>query len=123
VGLRLLLVGTLALSVGCVHRATIRSVPSGAEVRVGKQVVGTTPVRLTRVVVPWVRIPVRVSMPGYRTFRFRLDRDIGPIRALGELLTLRVPRLLGLRDRRVHEIMLIRHHGAAGTWTPEEAGQ
>lgn len=105
------------------HRATIRSVPAGAEVRVGKEIVGTTPVQLTRVVVPWVRIPVRVSLRGYRSFRFRLDRDIGPIRALGELLTLRLPRLLGLRDRRVHEVMLIRQHGAAGTWSPEDAGR
>jgi hypothetical protein len=89
-----LLAGALA---GCAHRVTVTSAPAGAYVFLGDEPVGTAPLDLA---VPLVgpRV-VRAELPGYRPFEVRL----------------------GFVPRRALELRLVREHGAAGTWEPEEA--
>jgi len=95
----LLLVGLLGAS-GCRHRAVITSDPPGAEVRLGRQYLGVTPIEVKVGRWPWSKNTVRVSAPGRRWTEVEVNR---------------------LKRKSEHEVLLVRKHGRAGTWTPEEA--
>lgn len=106
---------------GCVHRARIVTDVPGAEVRLGGKPVGVTPLEVQAVVRPWRAAEVEVRLPGHRPAEIDLRDDIGPVRLLGELITFRWARWWGGAVRTEHSPVLVRQHGRAGTWTPEEA--
>ncbi len=95
-----LCVGLGLASAGCTHRALITSDPPGAEVRLGKQYVGITPVEVEISRIPFTPNRVRVNMPGRRWADVRIRR---------------------FKRHSEHEVLLIRSHGRSGTWTPEDA--
>jgi hypothetical protein len=111
----------LIMLLGCVHKAQITTDPVGGEVAWRGAAVGSAPVELTTLWLPFRDMSVEVKVEGYRSTTVDLSRDVGPLRAAMELLTLRWGRLFGLRARTVHQIMLIPEHGPVGTWTAEEA--
>ena len=110
-----------AFLAGCAHRVALDSDPPGATVHRGEAVIGVTPTEVRLRWWPGRRLPVEVASPGYRSAAIRLDEDVGILRVAGEVLTLRWRRLLGLRPRAVHRLVLVPEHGPAGTWTPEDA--
>jgi len=89
-------------SLGCRHRALITSDPPGAQVRVGRQYVGVTPVEVRVSRMPWAENTVRVNLPGRRWMEIELNRR---------------------KRKSTHEVFLVRKHGRAGTWSPEDAEQ
>lgn len=90
-----LLAGAL-VAAGCAHRVALTSAPAGAAVTLGGERVGVTPMELA---VHWVGPRVlRVELSGYRPLEVRL----------------------GLFPRRAVELRLVREHGGAGTWTPDQ---
>lgn len=105
----------------CVHRARIVTDVPGAEVRLAGKPVGVTPVEVQAVLLPWRPAEVEVRLPGHRPAKIDLREDLGPVRLLGELLTFRWARWWGGAVRTEHGPVLVRQHGRAGTWTPEEA--
>ena len=124
--MRLPLSGPAALAAalllaGCAHRVALDSDPPGATVRRGDAALGVTPTEVRLRWWPGRKLPVEVASPGYRAVAIRLDEDVGILRIAGEVLTLRWRRLLGLRPRAVHRLVLVPEHGPAGTWTPEDA--
>ena len=82
---------------------------------------GTTPLEMTAWWWPARRLPITIQLPGYR----KLDADAaGQLRmrhVLGDFLLFRWGVFLGLRPRAGHQYVLVRQHGAAGTWTEEDA--
>jgi hypothetical protein len=115
-------VGLWALvGLGCAHRVELTSEPPGAEISVRGRPVGASPVELRVWWVPLGHLPVHAELQGYRDLDLDLQGDLGPVRILGEILTFRVPRLLGLKPRSSHQVVLVREHGPVGTWTPSDA--
>ena len=113
----------LALLVaGCGHRTLITSDPPGASVRYEGRVVGNTPLELNTIWYPYTRSSFEVRMPGHRPATIGLRRDVSAWKLLGELLTpWHIPRWWNGQVRVKHDIVMIRRHGHAGAWTPDEA--
>lgn len=86
--------------VGCTYRVTVDSDPPGAlmTLRDGRTVVLPEEVRFHAV--PFTRRVVTVTAPGYRTAEVDTSAYLG-------------------RPREV-EVLLVREHGPAGTWTAEQ---
>lgn len=99
---RVALLGLASATLGCTHRAVITSDPPGAQVRVGRQYVGVTPIEVSVSRVPWSENTVRVTLPNRRWMEVEVNR---------------------WKRKSSHEVLLVRKHGRAGTWTPEEAEQ
>ena len=119
---RLAVVIGLSLSVACAHRVQVTSTPPGAQVRYRGRAVGTTPCEFTTVWLPFRKMDLHVRLPGYRASSVGLGSDTSLIRLLSEVLTpWRWPRALGRQVRARHNVVLVRRHGRAGTWTPAEA--
>ena len=87
----------------------------------------------------WIggRMSARLESPGYRTGRIRIGKGAGAS-VLADTLLIAFPdefnglapwkwkwghfnRLFGIAPRYTHRVQLIRHHGRAGTWEPEDA--
>lgn len=100
----------------------IESAPIGAQVVEGDQVLGLTPIDLSRRWWPWHKLPIIVRERGFRSVSVDLSKTIGPWRLTGEVLTFRWRRLLGKVPRQIHRIELLKEHGKVGTWSPDEAG-
>ena len=96
----LLAAAGLGWSVGCTHKAVITSDPPGARVQVGGEFVGVTPYEVKISRMPWVSNKVRVSLQGRRWTELKLSR---------------------WKRKSEHQVLLVRRHGRAGTWTPEDA--
>lgn len=112
----------LALQPGCAHRVRVSSQPPGAEVRFRGRLVGTTPCEFTTLWAPLRRMNVQLRLPGQRTTTLHLNDDTGPLRLIGDILRpWRWARLVGRQVRTEHDVVLVRRHGRAGTWTPEDA--
>ena len=135
---------TLVLG-GCIsaHRVRIESDPPGAEVIIHGRSLGPTPVEVTMLWLPgrswWLqdRSTARLDAPGYRDGRIRMGRHtMGAV--FWDTLLFAIPdefngaapwkwrwghlaRLVGVDVRHTHKVELIRRHGRAGTWTPEDA--
>lgn len=107
-----------ALVSGCVHRIELITSPVGASVSMGNKRLPSAPTVLK--IRPFQKRDVTVQIAGYRPFRLRLRADAGTSGFLGELVTLRWFRMLGLRTHSSYEVRLIPEHGGAGTWTPED---
>lgn len=119
---RMLLLASLSFAAGCAHRVRVSSQPQGAEVRYRGDVVGTTPCEFSALWLPFRRMNVQLRLPGRRTTSFRLNKDTGPLRLLGEVLTpWRWGRWVGRDLRTRHQVVLVRRHGRAGTWSPADA--
>jgi hypothetical protein len=119
------LVATVALAValsGCAHRVRIASDPPGAEVRYRGRVVGNTPTEFTALWLPFTKMPVELRLPGQRRARIHLGRDTSVVHILFEVLRpWRWPRFWGGQVRTRHDVVMVRRHGAAGTWDADEA--
>lgn len=99
---RIALLGVALSTFGCRHRALIASDPPGAQVRIGRQYIGVTPVEVRVSRMPWSDNTVRVNLPGRRWMEVEVNR---------------------WKRKSSHEVLLVRQHGRAGTWTPEDAEQ
>ncbi len=96
------LLAAVVLGTGCAHRATISSDPPGAQVRLGSQYLGVTPIEVKVGRWPWSANVVQVSVAGRRWTDVELSR---------------------WKRKSEHEVLLVRRHGRSGTWTPEDAEQ
>ncbi len=97
----LVLAGLVVGLGGCLKQtAVIRSNPPGAEVRLNDAYVGVTPSQVEIWRLPFSQNRVEVKARGQRPVEIRLKR---------------------IRIKTEHEIVFVRRHGRAGTWTPEEA--
>ena len=90
----------LSFGLGCGHRVLVSSDPPGAEVMVGRRSYGVTPVEVKISPLPWRTREIKVRAPGRRTVTFKVPR---------------------WRFRSEHEVVLVRRHGRAGSWAPEDA--
>lgn len=90
----------LGLSAGCAHRVMVSSDPPGAEVMLGRRSYGVTPVEVKISWLPGRSREIKVRAPGRRTVSFKVPR---------------------WRLRSEHEVVLVRRHGRAGSWSPEDA--
>lgn len=112
----------LAAPLGCAHRVQVLADPVGARVALDGSAQGPAPTEFTARWKPFSPMTVTVSLSGYRSTTLDLQRDVGPLRLLGEFLrpwTWR--RWWGAEVRSVHKVYLVRQHGRAGTWSPEDA--
>lgn len=109
-----------ALLSGCAHRVLIQSDPPGAAIWTGRRARGPAPQELTFLWFPFRPIRVRVTAPGYRPTVVNVGRYAGPGVFLRELLGLHFKRLAGLKPRAIVSVMLVREHGAVGTWTEDD---
>lgn len=98
--IRALALGLMLGGAGCAHRVMVSSDPPGAEVLVGRRNYGVTPVQVKISPLPWGVNEIKVRAPGRRTVTFKVPR---------------------WRFKSEHEVVLVRRHGAAGTWEPEDA--
>ena len=112
---------TLHCLLGCRHQFRVESTPPGARVTYKGEDVGTTPLNITLWWMPFQKLPVNISLTNYRSLTFSAGEHLSLPAVTRELFAFRYKRLLGLTPRTTHQIQLIREHGPAGTWTPEEA--
>lgn len=120
--LRPLLVALALPLGGCAHRVALDSAPSGARVAYRGSPRGVAPSELQVLWLPFRKMEVEVSLVGYRDLTIDLQGDVGPVRLLGELLRpWKWDRWWGGEVRTHHELQLVRVHGRAGTWTPDDA--
>ena len=115
----LVLVGCVGL--GCKHRVSVNSVPAGAALYLNDEPVGATPQEIT---VDWrVResFVLTAHAQGYRPLSIDLVHDLSVGQIIRDALMLRWKMLRGHRTRMEHELLFIREHGAAGTWSAEDA--
>ncbi len=111
----------LLLGSGCAHRVVFKSEPVTATVYVDDELIGPTPVAVRRTLWPFRKVDVRIEAQGYRTIEVPLHKDARTLRPLGDLLLLKWRKMLGLKARRVHTLVLVPEHGPSGTWTPDDA--
>jgi hypothetical protein len=86
--------------VGCMQKVTVISDPAGAEVRLGRALVGTTPTVVEVRNLPFSENVLKVRANNQRTVEIKVKR---------------------FRLKSQYEAVFVRKHGRAGTWTVEEA--
>ena len=106
---------------GCAHRMRIETVPSGASVSLNNVELGESPLEVNTVWWPLKELTIKVDLPGYRTQYVDLGPRVKTRHIIGEFLSFRFKRLLGLSLRHKHKIILVRKHKQAGTWLPDDA--
>jgi hypothetical protein len=109
------------LALGCRHRITIESSPPGARVALGKKSLGTTPLEVAAWWWPRRRLPLSIQLPGYRKLEADAAMHLRMRHIAGDFVGLRWAVCLGLKPRSTQQFILVRQHGAAGTWTEEDA--
>ena len=107
--------------IGCKHQFRIESYPPGATVYHDGEEIGTTPMETTLQWYPFKRMPLEVRLPNYRPVFLSADKQINARILTREIVTFRYKKLLGRTPRTTHHVHLIREHGPAGTWTPDDA--
>jgi hypothetical protein len=117
--LRLILLLSVC-AMGCAHTVRIESDPPGANIRMGRKVVGVTPADVKVMWVPFRSIPVAVDVPGRRRLVLDLSRDLTLWHLTLDVLTLRAGKLSGRVPRTTHRAQFVRHHGPMGTWVPDD---
>ena len=115
------MVTPILLAIACMHHVQLESTPVGADVYLGEEHIGNTPMTMTMWWFPGRKLPVELRLNGYRNLPVRLDRGISTQGVLVELLLFRYRTLLGREVRSTHRFQLIREHGPAGTWSPNDA--
>ena len=111
----------LLLQLGCRHHIRVESKPTGAEVFLKGEPMGTTPMAIKTWWWPGRQMPIWVKTKGYRKVGFNMGAMVRSNHLLRELVWFKWLRLMGIKPRYVHHFVLIRHHGPAGTWTEEDA--
>ena len=111
----------ILLTIACMHHVQLESTPVGADVYLGEEHLGNTPMELTLWWHPGRKLPLELRLNGYRTLPVRLDRSISLRVVTTELLLFRYQQLLGKKTRATHRFQLMREHGPAGTWSPDDA--
>lgn len=106
---------------GCRHQIQIQSTPIGAEVYWKDDMIGVTPLTTTFWWYPGKTIRLNIQYKGYRTLSFPVHSSINSRIILRELVHLKWRQLTGFTPRGYYNILLIKDHGPAGTWTPEDA--
>ncbi len=89
---------------GCVRHVMLTSDPVGARVERRGEELGATPIELDVWKLPFSPQRVTLSLAGYRTVELPLNYKLG-----------------WFRMRTTQQMVLVPEHGAAGTWTPEDA--
>jgi hypothetical protein len=113
---------SLSLLLACAHRVQIQSDPPGARVEFRGQDLGPAPVEIRTWWWPGRRLEVRLTAPGRRPAHLDLSRDMRPLRlTLSWLWPPSWGELVGRRVRARHSVLMVRTHGRAGTWTPDDA--
>ncbi len=105
---------------GCAYKVTLTSQPELTEIVLpGKGGTVITPVDVTLRYVPFGKLPIVASAPGYRPLE--LDLRKSEVR-LGRYITdtLWRPATLFGRSRGVVRLVLIPEHGPVGTWVEDE---
>jgi hypothetical protein len=92
--------GLLLGLAGCMQKVTVISDPAGAEVRLGRALVGTTPTVVEVRNLPFSENVLKVRANNQRTVEIKVKR---------------------FRLKSQYEAVFVRKHGRAGTWTVEEA--
>lgn len=115
-----LLLVVLGLGAACAHRVEIHSEPPGATIKVGRKVVGPAPQQVRFLWWPGRPMRVRVEKRGYRPLVIEASDTVHLRNFIGEFFTFRYKRLVGLTPRATVEVLLVREHGPAGTWTPDD---
>ena len=139
----LISLGVAAMLSSCAaHRIRIESDPAGAAVDLRGKDRGATPVEVTTFWFPmswWFYdySTVSVEAPGFRDGKVRVGRKAGR-QIMWDYLLILFPdefngvapwkwrwghftRVIGVDVRHTHQVQLVRHHGRAGTWEPEDA--
>jgi len=106
---------------GCAHRVMLDSDPPGATVKIDGEMVGVTPTEIEVTWVPFTDNTVQLKMPKRRVVTLDLHDDFGVMCLTWEILTFQYGKLLGKEARTHHRTHLVRQHGPAGTWAPDEA--
>jgi hypothetical protein len=118
-----------------VHKVRVDSEPPGATVKLGNRVMGSTPIVFRVRAAPHLRPEPRrhrltVQLPGYRPVTVNIGREVRWWRPLVRPLryapwTCLVPPFAWadgacLPVRTERQFVMVKVHGPAGTWTPEE---
>ena len=114
-----LLVFIVAIS-GCAHRVMLDSDPPGATIKMDGKMVGVTPTELKVRWIPFKRTRVLLKLPQRRAVTLDLHKDVGLMRIGWEVLSFQWGKLLGQKARTHHRTHFVKHHGPAGTWTPDD---
>ena len=115
------LILVLVHSISCRHQIQIESIPSGATIEYKGEELGTTPLELGFWWAPFRPYPLTVHLNGYRSFEFQAGRSLSVRTITQDIIRFRWKRLIGTETRSSYRLQLIREHGPAGTWNPEEA--
>lgn len=116
----LFLVLCLGLLGACAHRVEVHTEPPGATIKVGRKVIGPAPQQVRFLYLPGRPMRVRVEKRGYRPLVFEASETVRLRSFIGDFLTFRYRRMVGLTPRATVKVLLIREHGPAGTWTAED---
>ena len=106
---------------GCRHQIQIQSTPVAADVYWQNDFIGTTPLTTTFWWYPGRRIKLDVRYKTYRSVGIPIHSSINPAILTREFISFRWKTMLGLTTRAKYNVLLIKEHGPAGTWTPEDA--
>ena len=105
----------------CRHQIEVKTLPSSAMISHNGQELGAAPVEITFWWFPFRPFPITAELNGYRSMKFQAGDSLSTRLIMRDIFGLRIKRLLGVETRNIHTIQLIREHGPAGTWTPEDA--
>lgn len=110
----------LGLMQGCAHRVAIHTEPPGATIKVGRKVIGPAPQEVRFWWWPGRPMRVRVEKRGYRPLVIEASDTVHARSFLRDFFTFHYKRMVGLTPRASVNVLLIRDHGPAGTWTPDD---
>ncbi len=119
--IRSLLCLLLLQFIACRHQIEVKTLPASATLYHKDKELGDTPVEITFWWFPFRPFPITAKLNGYRPMKFEAGNSLSSRLIMRDIFGLRIKRLLGIETRNIHTIQLIREHGPAGTWTPEEA--
>ena len=89
--------------------------------QIQEEEIGTTPLETTLLWYPFHYTPIEVSLPNYRSIVIHPEQQVTVRKISRDLFFFRYKRWLGLEPRNTHTLYLIRDHGPAGTWSPDDA--
>ena len=118
---RYLAVTGLFLVGGCAHKIAITTDPVVGQVKLSTTESVSVPMDTVVFWTPFKHQYATVSAVGYRPVTIDLLDRVGPTKLLLDGITFRWQRLAGIATREHREVLLIKEHGGAGTWTTKDA--